>query len=149
MVLLRWLRAPRMADSSAFIDESRQLDVTASGAQNVELNWTDRLAVGKLESSMTTLGGGKLRIAVNVTSQAVILELPARAVAPGRGDLVDGRPMTGGRRAVRAITKRTGWVHCHGRFPVMGSRVGLHRRPRTGQSGGRRQEHVRPSSSTR
>ena len=52
---------------------SRQIDVTATRAQDVELDGTNRLGVGKPERAQTTVCGAQLQIAVVFTSQAVVL----------------------------------------------------------------------------
>ena len=58
-----------------------------------------RFVVGQPETLMMPPGGGEVGFAVEFTRQTVVLQLAARAVAPGRGDLVDSRLIAAAGRA--------------------------------------------------
>ncbi len=86
--------------------ERRQVGIAAAFSEDVQVERPDRLVLGQPETFQVPAGCRECGFAMGLAGQAVVLQLTARAVAPGRGDLVNRRGTAARRGAGRAITEQ-------------------------------------------
>ena len=76
------------------VGKAGKLGIPLAGDQLIQANLTNILSFGYLEALAVELASGKLRVAMGLTRETVVLELALTTAAPRGGHFVNGTLVT-------------------------------------------------------